>query len=318
LGAGSAGEAAGGDQARVRSAEVLADRLAAELARHEPGWRLPRHTALARRYNVSTAQIEAVISLLVGRRLVRRLANGHLYRVSPVEYLIPLEGVPGLHSRIDPMGADLTCQSRQTSWRRAPEGIGWALHVDPAEPVCVVRTAWAASGEPAAYATTYLPADMAGAFLGAGLPGVDEADDPPAEVASPGVALARSMAGPPGSAADAAAALSLLPLASSPEVPEALWSDLAVAGEPTALLVEVQVPAPPIARRLRLSAGQPATMVTIRFDDPATGRPAGLTVAVLRPELFRIMVQTAEVPRQDGGQGSSPGTCAGAGEGWES
>jgi hypothetical protein len=43
---------------------VLADRIAAALVHHEPGWRLPRHTALARRYNVSTAEIDAAVTEL--------------------------------------------------------------------------------------------------------------------------------------------------------------------------------------------------------------------------------------------------------------
>src|ERR1039458_446764 len=66
-GSASAGSARG-DEFRARpAAEVLADRLAAALVHHEPGWRLPRHTALARRYNVSTAQIDAAIGEQIGR-----------------------------------------------------------------------------------------------------------------------------------------------------------------------------------------------------------------------------------------------------------
>src|SRR5271170_205569 len=45
---------------------VLADRLAAALVHHEPGWRLPRHSALARRYNVSVTEIDAAVEELVG------------------------------------------------------------------------------------------------------------------------------------------------------------------------------------------------------------------------------------------------------------
>jgi DNA-binding GntR family transcriptional regulator len=112
---------------------------------------------------VSTAGIDAAISALVRRHLIRRLPDGQLHRVSPAEYLIPLEGVPGLHSRIDPMAGELTCRTRQTSWRRVSEEIGWALRVDPAEQVCVVHAVWASGGEPAAYVSTYLPADIAGA-----------------------------------------------------------------------------------------------------------------------------------------------------------
>ena len=89
-------------------------------------------------------------------------------------------------------------------------------------------------------------------------------------------------------------------------------------GKPAALHVEMQPPPPSIARSLRLSAGQPAAKVTVRFDDPATGRPAALTVAVLRPELFRIVVQTAEVPLPGGEAGSAPGAWARTTEGWDS
>src|ERR1019366_3101475 len=128
-----------------------------------------------RRYNVSTAQIDAAIGELVSRHLIRRLPDGQLYRVSPVEYLIPLEGVPGLGPRIDPMGGDLTCRSRQSSWRRVPEDIGRVLHIDSAEPVCVVRAVWATRVEPAAHATTYLPAEMAGPFMGGPPPSAAEA-----------------------------------------------------------------------------------------------------------------------------------------------
>ncbi len=46
---------------------VLADRLAAALVHHEPGWRLPRHSALARRYNVSADEIDAAVEELAGR-----------------------------------------------------------------------------------------------------------------------------------------------------------------------------------------------------------------------------------------------------------
>ena len=51
------------DTGKVRSrpataAAVLADRLAAALVHHEPGWRLPRLTALARRYSVSSSEID--------------------------------------------------------------------------------------------------------------------------------------------------------------------------------------------------------------------------------------------------------------------
>ena len=33
--------------------------------------------------------------------------------------------------------------------------------------------------------------------------------------------------------------------------------------------------------------------VTVRFDDTTTGEPAGLTVVMLKPELFRVAIETA-------------------------
>ena len=150
--AGSVGPAGGRRQPEPPrpAIAVLADRIAAALVHHEPGWRLPRHTALARRYNVSTAEIDAAVGELTSRHLVRRLPDGQLYRVSPAEYLIPIEGVPGLVSRADPMGGQIVCRSRQASWRQVPEDIGWALQIAPADLIGVIRVQWAASGEPAA------------------------------------------------------------------------------------------------------------------------------------------------------------------------
>jgi DNA-binding GntR family transcriptional regulator len=266
---------AGSAECRARpAARVLADRLAAALVHHEPGWRLPRHSVLARRYGVSTTEVDAAISDLVGRHLLRRLPDGQVHSISPAECLIPLGGVPGLRSRIDPMAGELTCRHRRARWRRVPENISWALGADPAEQMCVVHAIWTAGGEPAACATTYLPADVAG-----------RPDAPPPTAAEPGVSAQRETGERAG---------------------ERL-GDLTSMAEPAAVQVEVQQPPPLISRSLRLSAGQCAAMITTRFDDPVTGRPAALTVAVLRPELFRIVVQTAPVPLPGGEDGCLAG-----------
>jgi Bacterial regulatory proteins, gntR family len=264
---------------------VLADRIAAALVHHEPGWRLPRHTALARRYNVSTAEIDAAVDELASRHLVRRLPDGQLYRVSPAEYLIPIEGVPGLASRADPMGGEIVCRSRQASWRQVPEDIGWALRIPPADPVGVVRMQWTASGEPAAFCTTYLLKDMAGPFISA------------------------QGTGP-------AAGLTLLPITAPPASPDPEHGGPVPVGEPRAVHVEMQPPPPSVARSLRLSAGQPAAMVTVRFDDPDADRPVALTIAVLRPDLFRIVVESGEAVAADA-DGSLAGTWTHAVEDWE-
>jgi DNA-binding GntR family transcriptional regulator len=258
---------------------VLADRLAAALVHHEPGWRLPRHSALARRYSVSTAEIDAAVEELVARHLVRRLADGQLYRASPAEYIIGLEGVPGLSSYVDAMGGEFSCRSRQVSWRLPPEDISWALRLPAAEPVCVVRLLWAAGGEPAAFSTTYVPGDIAGRH------------DAGNSQALPAV-------------------LSLLQVARTTD-------GAPIAGVPSCLHIELQAPPPSVARSLRLSAGQPAMMVTIRFDDNSLGRPVALTMAVLRADMFRLVLQSPDPPLSAEREGSLAESWAGAAEDWE-
>ena len=65
-----------GRQGPAGAAGVLADRMAAALVHREPGWRLPRRSALARRYNVSLTEIDVALTDLARRSLVRRLPDG--------------------------------------------------------------------------------------------------------------------------------------------------------------------------------------------------------------------------------------------------
>jgi hypothetical protein len=279
------------------SAAVLADRIAAALVHHEPGWRLPRQSALARRYNVSPAEVDAAIGELSMRHLIRRLPDGQLYRASPAEYLISLEGAAGLASHIDPMGGEVTCRSRHVSWRRVPEDIGWSLGVPAGEPACVVRLLWTVGGEPAALATAYLARHIAGE------PASSEAVPPAALAMLP--LLARSAAGQD---PDRRAGQPGSPDAAGQAPPSWL---------PRALFVEMQPPPPAVARSLRLSAGQPAAMLTVRFEDPGNGRPAALTVAVLRPDLFRIVVESPEGVSASGRAGNLSGAWTHALRDWE-
>jgi len=290
---------------------VLADRLAASLVHHEPGWRLPRHSALARRYNVSAAEIDAAVEELVNRHLVRRLADGQVYRASPAEYIIDLEGISGLATRLDAMGAEFACRNRQLSWRLPPEDISWALHMPADQQVCVVRYLWTADGVPAALLTTYVPGDIA-SRTEAGL-----ATDSPSVLN-----LLQPAGGPGGAPADFApddpdspALIDAAPISFSPAGSSPAGSSRG--GEATALHIELQAPSPSVARSLRLGAGQPAMIVTIRFDDVAADRPVALTIAVLRPEMFRLVLQTPFRPRPDRDAGNLPDSWTHAVEGWE-
>jgi DNA-binding GntR family transcriptional regulator len=244
-------------------ADVLADRIAAALILHEPGWRLPRLTALARRYHVSTTEVDAALEELAARHLLRRLPDGQIYRASPAEYRLPLEGLAGLSSQVDPMGGELTCRSRQVSTRRVPEDTGRVLGLDPAEDALVIRCLWHVGGEPAAMTATYLPQRLASL---AGDVAVSPLPTPGDPSAAPGSGGPDDLAG------------------HRDQVPQQ-------AGQPGAVQVELSPPAPYVARTLRLPAGRPVAVVTVRFDDPATGTPVALTIAMLRPELFRIVVQ---------------------------
>jgi len=238
-----------GRQASAGAAGVLADRIAAALVHREPGWRLPRRSALARRYNVSLTEIDAALTDLARRSLVRRLPDGQLYRSSPADYWIPVEGAGGLSTRLDPMGTTITCQTRHVSRREAPQDVAWALGLPAGAPIRVVRSVWSAAGDPAAVSTAYLH--------GAGEDEDSEAD-PEADLESSSF--------------------------------DSVLTDMPAA----AVSVEMSPPQPAVARSLRLAPGQPVITVTVRFDDSATGSPAGLTVVMLKPELFRVAIDTTE------------------------
>jgi DNA-binding GntR family transcriptional regulator len=233
------------------STAVLADRMAAALVHREPGWRLPRRSALARRYNVSLTEIDAAVADLARRSLVRRLPDGQLYRASPADYWIPVEGAAGFGTRFDPMGGPIACQTRHVSSREAPQDVAWALRLPAGAAVRVIRCVWASAGDPAAVSVAYLAEP-----LGEEDTGTDQQDDP--EFSSFGSVL----------------------------------HDLPAA----AVSVEMCPPQPSVARSLRLSPGQPVITVTVRFDDAVTGEPAGLTVVMLKPELFRVAIDTTEAP----------------------
>ncbi|MBV9451565.1 MAG: UTRA domain-containing protein [Streptosporangiaceae bacterium] len=230
----------------VHAAGVLADRIAAALVHREPGWRLPRRSALARRYNVSLSEIDAAIGDLARRSLVRRLPDGQLYRASPADYWIPVEGAAGLGTRLDPMGSPIECHARHLSVREAPQDVAWAIGVATGTSVQVLRCVWTLAGDPAAISTAYLPFS----------PGAEDSGDGVGEFS---------------------AVLDALP---------------GLTAQPSAVCIEMAPPQPSAARSLRLTPGRPVISVTIRFEDRERRQPVGLTVLLLRPELFRVAIET--------------------------
>lgn len=254
--------------ARPLSASVLADRMAAALLHHEPGWRLPRLTALARRYNVTTTEVETAIDLLATRHLLTKLPDGQVFRASPAEYRVALEGVPGFTTQVDPMGGDLACKSRTIARRRAPEDVARALGAPPGVELLGIRCLWTVGGEPGAFSVSYLPAQM--------------------ETLVSEFAAATSPTGPP------------------PQY-----------GRPCAFQVDFAPPAPSVARTLRLSPGDPAAAITVRLEEGARHTVIALTVAALRPDLFRIVVESPGIPAPTVGPAGLPGSWTRAVEDWE-
>ncbi len=259
------------------AAGVLADRMAAALVHREPGWKLPRRTALARRFNVSVAEIDVAVEELSRRALLRKLPDGQLYRASPAEYQIPIEGVAGLSTTVDPMGSVIVCQARHVSRRPAPQDICWALGLAPGTQVGIIRCLWASGGRPVAMSTAYQSPRSAGRQ-----PVTSRVGAPRDEDEDPGwlPAFEELLSAPP-------AEFTEPPAGGAPDSPGAVTT----AGRPAALNVELSPPQPSIARGLHLAPGQSAITVTIRFDESSV--PVALTVVMLRPDFFKVSVETA-------------------------
>ena len=265
-----------GSSKRGSAAGVLADRMAAALVHREPGWKLPRRSALARRFNVSLAEIDVAVEELSRRSVLRKLPDGQLYRASPAEYQIPIEGVTGLSTTVDPMGSAIVCQAKHLSRRPAPQDIRWALGLAPGAQVQVVRCLWTSGGSPVAMSTAYLP-QSAG----------------PRQPAAPRVSAPQDADSESGWLPAFDEVLSAPPAEAAPPAP-ADADNPVTAGRPAALNVELSPPQPSIARGLHLAPGQPAITVTIRFDQSSV--PVALTVVMLRPDFFKVSVETASPP----------------------
>ena len=152
------------------------------------------------------------------------------------------------------MGAAINRAGRRISRQPVPEDIRQALNLAPGTPAYSVQCSWAIDSSPAAVSTTYVPGEPPAA------PFPDE------DLAGPAEAL------------DSAA--------------PARTADIPVM-RPGAVHLEVQPPPHGIARRLRLADGEPAITVTVMFTHAPAGSPAALTVVVLRPELFRVSIESS-------------------------
>ncbi|HXB47722.1 MAG TPA: hypothetical protein VNW50_08155 [Streptosporangiaceae bacterium] len=258
----AATDSTGSDDAPDATA-VLANRIAAALAHRKPGWTLPRQSVLARRYHVTTRQVAAAIDELAARHLIRLLPDGNACRVSPAEYMFDLAGQHGLVARVEPLHGQLSCKSHSVAWHPVPADIASVLGIPTGEQACILQKLWTVGGEPAAATTSYLAGPAAEPFLAA-LNGT-EADSLDA----------------------------ILPM---PPARSATHGGAPRPGErvlvPHALGIEMQQPPPWAAGVLRLPAADSAIGITVRYTELADGDAAALTVAVLRPDHFRVIIDS--------------------------
>jgi hypothetical protein len=249
-----------------RAISVLTDRIAAALANHEPGWRLPRLSVLARQYDVTSELLTAAIGELAARGLIRRTSAGRFCRASPAHYTLPFGGsLHGLRARADPVAGDLSVKSRSVSPHPVRDDIKGVLHIASDEPAWTLQLVWAVGGEPAAITATYLAPQLAELVI---------AEPDPAELDG------------------TCAVLPLTPLAGGhvQDVARPSWL------LPRALQTETQQPPRWAAQALGMTACQRAVMISTRYDDMRDGKPAALTIAVLRPDLLRVTIASSDQP----------------------
>ena len=243
--------------------QVLTDRIAATLTHRKPGWTLPRRSVLARRYHVTARQVAAAMDELAARHLIRLLPDGRACRVSPAEYMFDLAGQHGLVARVEPLHGQLRCKSHSVAWHPVQSDIESLLGIAPGEPACILQKVWTVGGEPAAATTSYLTGPAAEPFLAA-LNGAET---------------------------DSLDAILPMPLTRGAAGGEHQPTERVLV--PQALRIEMQQPPPWAAGVLRLSAADSAIGITVRYAEPPAGAAAALTVAILRPDYFRVIVDSA-------------------------
>ncbi len=67
-------------------------------------------------------------------------------------------------------------------------------------------------------------------------------------------------------------------------------------GGPRSVQLEMQQLSPGAASLIHLAPGEKAIVITARVDERDAGGPAALTVAILRPDLFRVTIGSADTP----------------------
>jgi hypothetical protein len=147
---------------------------------------------------------------------------------------------------------------------------------------------WAAGANPVAVSTAYVPEAVAKAIPRQAMASFEEMLHP-----VPGVRPPADPAGPGDSPSGVGGAddLAFQP-PDGAEAPIGAMDHMPGTTSARAVDIELSPPQPAVARSLRLVPGQPAFSVTIRFDDPDAQAPVGLTVVILKPEFFRVVIET--------------------------
>ncbi|HTX82314.1 MAG TPA: hypothetical protein VME44_09060 [Streptosporangiaceae bacterium] len=181
--------------------------------------------------------------------------------------MLELEGQHGLRARVEPLHGQLSCRSKSVAWHAVRPDVESALGIASGDPVCILQMLWTLSGEPAAATTTYLAGPAAEQIL--------------AEI----------------EAVEPESFCTILPMPPAHfTMSDGDLDDLAEPGGPVliphALHIGMQQPPPWAAKALRLSACDSAIGITVNYAERADGHAAALTVAVLRPSEFRVIVDS--------------------------
>lgn len=246
---------------------------------------------------MTTRQVAAAIDELAARHLIRILPDGQARRISPAEYLLDLAGQHGLAARAEPVHGTLACKSQSIAWHSVRADIAKVLGIAPGEPACILQMLWTVSGSPAAATTTYLAEQMAKPLVTAMENAELEAFRTilPMTPTSSAVNSARADE-PDGSNPQLSASQGGTP--NCPDgtagAPDVFLTETLV---PSSLHIEMQQPPPWAAKALRLSASDSAIGISVSYTDAATGKPGALTVAVLRPGEFRVVVDSVVAPQ---------------------
>jgi GntR family transcriptional regulator len=138
----------------------VADALERELARRKPGTQLASEHALARRYAINRLTVRAALGELERRNVVRRAQGRRASVADRIDYRIGPADPPSWTRSVVAGGGTPRSETVTLRRRRAPAPVRRVLRVGPSEATLFLARRRYANEVLAAYAETWLPADL--------------------------------------------------------------------------------------------------------------------------------------------------------------